>query len=213
MRCGSRPHSTAGHGHLVGGLGCVNTNDYVVLHFAADELQRIRAEATSPSLRPTTFRALCAHIWSVLSTARGLTPADGATKFVCYLGLRPRLLPPLSPQFLGSPIVEIATVLPVATVCMGSLADVATALDNSLRRFDASTLPALLHSFAYEDHPSRWCHGMFGRKHVALTSWQHNNLYGVQFVRGHKPRYVDGVIDAFLDGLGSVMEAGPGTGE
>ena len=188
-------------------------NKYLVLHFAADELQRIRAEATAPSLRPSTFRALCAHMWSVVSNARGLRPADGASKFICYLGVRPKLLPPLPPHFLGSPVVEVATILPAATVCMGSLADIAAALNQSLRRFDASTLPALLHSFAYEDHPSRWCHGMFGRKHVALTSWQHNNLYEVQFVRGHRPRYVDGVIDAFLDGLGAVMEAGPGSGD
>ena len=188
-------------------------NEYAALHFAADELQRMRLDATSPTLRPTTLRALSAHLWRVICTARGLAGEESATKFVCYVGLRPKLPTPLPASFLGSPTLEATTLLSAATVCAGPLADVAAAIDHSLHRFDAATLPALLHAFAFEDHPNRWSHGMFGRNHVLLTSWQHLSLYDVQFIPGHSVRYVDGVFDDFLDGLVTVMEAGSGSGD
>ena len=188
-------------------------NEYVVLHFTADELHRIRRDATSPTLHPSTLRALSAYLWRIICTARGLAGEESATRFVCYLGLRPKLPTPLPSNFLGSATLEVTTKLPASTVCAGPLTDVAAAIQQSLQCFDSTTLPALLHTFAFEDHPNRWCHGMFGRNHVLLTSWQHNNVYGVQFVDGHVPRYVDGSFDDFLDGLATVMEAGPDIGD
>ena len=173
----------------------------------------MKAAATSSTFKPSTLRALSAHLWRVICIARGLASEERAVSFVCYLGLREKLPTPLPLTFLGSPTLEATPSLSADTVCTGPLANVAAAIDRCIHSFNSTTLPALLHAFAFEDHPTRWCHGMFGRYHLALTSWQHNQLYDVQFVTGQRPRYVDGVVDELLDGKATVIEAGPASAD
>ena len=184
--------------------------DYYVLHFAADDLQRIRLEATSPSFRPSTLVALSAHLWTAICIARGLTGDGSTAQFVCNIGLRSRLPSPLPSAFIGSPVLEVTTRLPASIVCSRQLVEVASAIQETISSFNAATMPPLLHSFAFEDHPTRWCHGMWGRRHVALTSWQHSGLQDVQFVPGCYPRYVDAIFDDSTDGFFTVLEAGQG---
>jgi hypothetical protein len=144
--------------------------DYYALHFAADELQRMRLEATTPAFTPSTLLALSAHLWSAICVARGLADDGGTAQFVCNIGLRSRLPSPLPSTFIGSPVLEVTTRLPASIVCSKRLADLASAIHQTISKFNGATMPPLLHSFAYEDHPSRWCHGMWGRRHVALTA-------------------------------------------
>ena len=185
--------------------------DYYALHFAPDELQRMRLEATTPAFRPSMLQALGAHLWRAICLARGLADDGGSTQFVSNMGLRSRLPSPLPTTCLGSPVLEVTTKLPVSTVLFGQLSDVASAIQQTLSSIDATTVPPLLHSLAYEDHPARWLHGMFGRRHVAFTSWQHCAVQNVQFVSGHSPRYVDVSFLNSLDGFATILETGSGS--
>ena len=189
--------------------------DYYALHFAAEEVHRMRLEATTPSFRPSTLLALSTHLWRTICEARGQAgeEGEGTAAFVCNIGLRSRLPQPLPSTAVGSPVLEVTTTLPVSVVCSGQAADVAFAIHRTISAFNATTLPPLLHSFAFEDHPTRWCHGMWGRRHVALTSWQHSGLQEVQFVPGCTPRYVDAIFDDSTDGFFTVMEAAHGPGD
>ena len=183
--------------------------DYYALHFAADELRRMRLAATTPHFRPSTLQALGAHLWRAICVARGLEGDRGEAHFVNNIGLRSRLPSPIPSTCLGSPVLEVTTTLPVSTVLSGPMADVASAIQQTLSSVNATTVPALLHSFAYEDHPARWCHGMFGLRHVAFTSWQHCDVQDVQFpVPGHTPRYIDVSFLNSTDGFATIMEAG-----
>ncbi|TVY42331.1 Anthranilate N-benzoyltransferase protein [Lachnellula occidentalis] len=180
-----------------------------ILHFSASEIQYIYTKVTSSkeAAEMSKLDALLAHIWTRINAARNLEPGT-ITYLDMTLGLRPRIVPPLPNNFLGSPIMNAA--IPTTTPTSStppSLAAVASTIRNTLKAFTPESIAAQLHDLAFEVSPQRIWRCFLGKKHIILTTWLYLGLDKVDFVgeKGGKVRYVWPIMPA-VDGLVDVVE-------
>lgn len=181
---------------------------HYIIHFSNQEVRRIWQDASSTATaRISRLDALLAHIWTLLIRARQLDQDFDETFMDISFGLRQRLVPPLPDSFLGSPLAHAA----VSTKSHTTLSEKASSLRTTLARFDAQTIPALLHSMAYHVSPQRQWNAFLGKRHTLVTSWLRLGVYDVDFGTGKGARYVDPGMPN-IDGLLQVMEGGSGDG-
>ncbi|KAG6897200.1 hypothetical protein C0992_003497 [Termitomyces sp. T32_za158] len=177
---------------------------YYLVDFSSRELHAMWEEANSFS-RVSHLDALQAHIWNLVLRARKLV--DGECYLDVVLGFRNRLNPPLPASFLGSPITTIKVTADAKEAVGLELGPMAATIRSTLNAFDASTLPALLHEFAYEVSPRRTWTAFFGSRNTILTSWLHEELrmHDMDFGTG-RPTHVEAVMPR-VDGCIQIMEA------
>ncbi|TVY14557.1 Hydroxycinnamoyltransferase 2 [Lachnellula arida] len=187
-----------------------------VLHFSASEIQHIYTQATSSqeAAKISKLDALLAYVWTRINAARNLDPGT-ITYLDMTFGLRPRIIPPLPPNFLGSPIMNAAipTTIPTSST-PASLPAVASTIRNTLKEFTPESIAAQLHDLAFEVSPQRIWRCFPGKRHIMLTAWLYLGLDEVDFVgeKGGKVRYVWPVMPA-IDGLVDVLETVGGKGD
>ncbi|KAG6910208.1 hypothetical protein DXG01_012343 [Tephrocybe rancida] len=177
---------------------------HYLLDFSPSELQAMWKDASSYS--PVShLDALLAHIWNLIIRARKL---DGEYHLDVTFGFRHRLSPQLPPSFLGSPLTLTKVTATAQDAANHVLGPMAASIRSSLRAFDASTLPALLHEMAFEASPLRTWSAFFGSRNTIITSWLQLGMRDVDFGRG-PPIHVDAVMPS-TDGCVQVMETGQG---
>jgi hypothetical protein len=179
-----------------------------ILHFTASEITNIYNAATSsPEIKLSKLDTLLAHIWMRINAARNLPP-DITTYLDITLGLRSRIEPPLPPAFLGSPILNAAVPTTTSSSPSGSLAqltDSATQIRQTVQKFSAPAIAALLHDMAFEVSPQRLWRAFLGSHHVLVTSWLNLGLEEVEFLGNGRLRHVEPVMP-FCDGLVDILE-------
>lgn len=77
------------------------------LHFSAELLKRIKAEAVKGAAEGqtyTTFECLLGHLWKCITRARGLENEEGETRSLIAVNARRRLNPPLPKDYFGNVI-------------------------------------------------------------------------------------------------------------
>ncbi|KAI9837350.1 MAG: hypothetical protein M1819_000424 [Sarea resinae] len=190
----------------------------LILHFTADEVQRLwEAASLSSDITITRMDAILAHVWTLINRARGVTSTPENPVYMnLTFNLRPRVSPPLPTTFIGSPIQLAAVTLPSPSLSQTTARDptitaMAQAIHSTLSLFTQSpnALPALLHSQAHEPHPTRFWQGLLGSHNLIITPWTQIGLHEVDFIgTGQKPRYAGGVMPDGCDGVVVVAEAG-----
>ncbi|XP_010666565.3 protein ENHANCED PSEUDOMONAS SUSCEPTIBILITY 1 [Beta vulgaris subsp. vulgaris] len=90
-----------------------------IFHFSASSMAKLKAKANAgaKNMLPTlsSYKALCGLIWRAITRARKLS-CDEDTKFILTVNIRPRLNPPLSPDYFPNSVV-----LAIATAKVGEL--------------------------------------------------------------------------------------------
>ncbi|XP_010694630.2 protein ENHANCED PSEUDOMONAS SUSCEPTIBILITY 1 [Beta vulgaris subsp. vulgaris] len=90
-----------------------------IFHFSAASMAKLKAKANAEvkNMLPTlsSYKALCGLIWKAITRARKLS-SDEDTRFILAVNIRPRLNPPLSPDYFANSFVTA-----VATAKVGEL--------------------------------------------------------------------------------------------
>ncbi|KAK7449176.1 hypothetical protein VKT23_013325 [Stygiomarasmius scandens] len=186
---------------------------YRLVHFSREEIiamwsASVSAISQTTSIPPKVSKldALFAHLWTLIVRARGLSEQESQVHLDTTIGFRPRLSPPLPPHFLGSPILNIPVSLPASKVGPSA----AATIRESMQRYDASALAALLYEMAYVVDPSRRWNTFLGERHTIATSWLESRpgmgAYDVDYGFG-RPRMVESLMPE-CDGCVQVMESG-----
>ncbi|KAE8409552.1 transferase family-domain-containing protein [Aspergillus pseudonomiae] len=189
---------------------------YTQLHFTGPELDHLRHFACT-QLGPqqgsiSRLDALLAHIWTLITQARGHAHSLDKVYLNLTLSARPRVSPPLPETFLGSPIFITHACATGAEVCASSLGENASRIREVMQQFTPDTLGAMLYDAGMEVAPQRLWQGFMGTKHTLVTSWLRLGVYEVDFGgHGLRPRYVHAVMPK-MDGCVQVMDAGVGDG-
>jgi hypothetical protein len=135
-------------------------------------------------------------------------------------GFRPRVNPPLPDTFLGSPITHAAIESTISNPEEAGEGDsqalplLARSIRNTLSKFTADKIAAILHDKAYEVAPQRLWTACLGRHYILLTTWVRSGVYDIDIIgRGGdgkeesgRPKYVEALMPA-MDGLVEVLEA------
>jgi hypothetical protein len=175
-----------------------------LIEFSAAELQAIWADASANSdVNVSHADALLAHLWSLIIRARGLEHDEPHYLDVTF-GLRGRLDPPLPSNYLGSPLTLTKVRSTGRQAAMHQLGEIAASIRSSLSEFDGSSLPALLHEFAFESDAGRMWNAFFGQRNTIVTSWLQLGVREVDFGRGI-PMKVEAVMPS-VDGVLQLME-------
>ncbi|OAF99545.1 uncharacterized protein CC84DRAFT_1103478 [Paraphaeosphaeria sporulosa] len=189
---------------------------HVVVHYTSEQLERIWSAAAGGnsgkgSGRLSRHDALVAHVWALVNRVRGAENGDVDSEVHCdiSIGLRTRVEPPLSPSFLGSPLLNVKTTLPWSVASsVAALPRIASSIKATLSCFTPAAVAAQIYATAYELAPQRLWQAFLGRQHVIVTSWAHTGLYGCDFGTGLTPAYVHPIMP-LVDGCVQVMEARP----
>lgn len=174
------------------------------LRFNAEELRAMWEDASS-SARVSHLDALLAHIWTLISRARGLAHDEEHYLDVTF-GFRSRLNPPLPETFLGSPLTLARVASTGGDASNHAVGTMAASIRSALAQFNANTLPALLHDMAYEASAQRLWNAFLGRHNTIVTSWLSLGIHDIDFGTG-PPVHVDAVMPS-ADGCVQVMEPG-----
>ncbi|KAE8373326.1 transferase family-domain-containing protein [Aspergillus bertholletiae] len=191
---------------------------YTQLHFTGPELDHLRHLARSqlptshsPETGPpiiSRLDALLAHIWQLITQARALQHCPDQVYLNVTLGARPRLIPPLPPSSLGSPIFIAHAHARATDICASPLGHTAARIRAAIQHFQPDTLGAMLYDAGREVAPQRLWQGFMGQRHTLVTSWLRTGVYDVGFDgRALRPRYVHAVIPK-MDGCLQVMDSG-----
>jgi len=194
---------------------------HYVLHFSAQEIEHIFFLANTPPQpsRISKHDALLAHTWARINKSRELEPGT-KTYLEMTFGFRSRVNPPLPDAFLGSPITHAAIESTISNPGEEGEGDsqalplLARNIRNTLSKFTADEIAAILHDKAYEVAPQRLWTACLGRHYILLTTWVRSGVYDVDFVSrggdgkegGGPPSYVEALMPA-MDGLVEVLEA------
>jgi hypothetical protein len=181
----------------------------VHIHFNSEEIGSLWKKATAESTTQVSqLDALLAHLWQRLSVARQLDNLKDIYQNV-VLGIRPRLSPPLSNNFLGSPTMHIHTAMRPHEIIHASIGKVAEAIRSSTGRFGRHTLHTLLHNFTYEAGAQRLWQFFIGQRHTTVTTWLKLGASSLEFAGGCSPRHVHFLLPNTMDGIIKIMEAPP----
>jgi hypothetical protein len=172
------------------------------VNFSSNELQAMWEEASSIS-RVSHLDALLAHIWGLIMRAQGMEHDEEHYLDVTF-SLRSRLTPKLPDNYLGSPLTLTKVTSTGSDATNNELGKMAAYIRSSLKSFDSSTLPALLHEMAFLAGAQRLWNAFLGRRHTIVTSWLQLGIQEVDFGMG-VPNYVDAVMPN-CDGCVQVME-------
>ena len=189
---------------------------HTTFFFSAAEANAIYLHAAANAQTRISHQdALLAHLWVALIRARGLKEGEEHFFDVSIDGRR-RLLKPLPPSFIGSPIFNagVATkVLPATTSSPTSgaqdVADKAAAIRNTVARFDGDAVAALLHEMCFELGGQRRWNCFLGDYHTIVTSWVGVGVGEVVFEEGKKARWAEPLVPP-CDGVVIVSEGGSG---
>lgn len=158
---------------------------------------------------------MLARLWAALIRARGLKDGEEHSIAVSIDGRR-RLQKPLSPLFIGSPILNVgvttkATVTTSPASSGRDVADKAAAIRNNVSKFDGEAVAALLHEMCFELGGQRRWNCFLGDYHTIVTSWVGIGVGEVVFEAGKKVRWAEALIPP-CDGVVIVGEGGVGGG-
>ncbi|KAF2444436.1 hypothetical protein P171DRAFT_432470 [Karstenula rhodostoma CBS 690.94] len=186
---------------------------HAVVHYTSEQLERIWSAAAAglDAGKLSRHDALVAHVWAIVNRARGPEKGDVDSEVHCdiSIGLRTRVEPPLSPSFLGSPLLNAKTTLPWSVASsVADLPRIASSIKATLSCFTPAAVAAQIYATAYELAPQRLWQAFLGRQHVIVTSWAHTRLYECDFGKGLTPAYVHPIMP-LVDGCVQVMEARP----
>ena len=186
---------------------------YTHLHFTGAEISRLHSMALETGSRGDISRldALLAHLWMAITRARGQAKSPRPVYMDLSLGTRPRVSPALPDTFIGSPLFLTYIGRTASSICRGILGETASRIRETIKRFTADAVGAMLHDAAHEVSPQRLWQGFLGSEHTLVTSWLRLRLYEVDFVGGNKPRYVHAVMPK-MDGCLQVMDSGVSDG-
>ncbi|KAI9752548.1 MAG: hypothetical protein M4579_005585 [Chaenotheca gracillima] len=185
-----------------------------VVHFTRKELESMRQAAAKDVPTITRFShmdALLAHVWGLITRARGLIHDERPVYMDLAFDLRPRLSPPLPDSFLGSPIMMArisSTGAEASASTLESPGQIASIIRSTMNQFNYSSLPAYLHDAAHEVNSQRIWQGFLGNRHTIATSWVGQGMYEMDFGAGRPPRFAEGVMQS-CDGLIHLVEASP----
>ncbi|KAF9248780.1 hypothetical protein DTO006G1_4407 [Penicillium roqueforti] len=182
---------------------------YTQLHFTGAELSKFQAAALDTGSRGDISRldALLAHLWIAITRARGQANSSRPIYMDLSLGTRPRVSPALPDTFIGSPLFLTHVGGTASSICQEILGETASRIRETMKRFTADAVGAMLHDAAHEVSPQRLWQGFLGPEHTLVTSWLRLQVYEVDFVGGDKPRYVHAVMPK-MDGCLQVMDSG-----
>ncbi|CAF4190929.1 unnamed protein product, partial [Adineta steineri] len=176
---------------------------HYLVSFTVDEIKNMWEDASSNSeIRISRLDALLAHIWMLIIRARELSHDQQPIYLDVTLGLRSRLDPPLSENFVGSPII----LGNVSTIGIQSIGKMALSIRSTLSKFNSSSIGPMLHELAFELSPNRLWNAFLGRRNTIVTSWLHLKTYEVDFGIG-VPRFVNALMPS-VDGCVHLLENG-----
>lgn len=172
--------------------------------------------------------ALLAHVWAAINRARFPRSTNFTTTSVpgandqtdvylnVALGARTRVQPPLPDGFIGSPNFPLVYVQGAVRSAArdgddesmrDSIGATARKIRETIGKFTAEAMGALLHDAAHEISPQRLWQAFMGKNHTLVTSWLRLRAYDLHFDgTGQRPRYVHAVMPK-CDGLVQVMDA------
>ncbi|CAL5869533.1 uncharacterized protein PFLUO_LOCUS3763 [Penicillium psychrofluorescens] len=129
---------------------------YTQLHYPGTELDRLKEQARADG-RPDISRldALLAHIWAMVSRARGHGDSTEDVFLNFTLGARVRVSPPLSESFIGSPLFITHIKASGASACTSSVGQTASQIRDTMLQFTPDAMGAMLHDAAHEVSPQR----------------------------------------------------------
>ncbi|CAF0884719.1 unnamed protein product [Adineta steineri] len=176
---------------------------HYLVSFTVDEIKNMWEDASSNSeIRISRLDALLAHIWMLIIRARELSHDQQPIYLDVTLGLRSRLNPPLSENFVGSPII----LGNVSTIGIQPIGKMALSIRSTLSKFNSSSIGPMLHELAFELSPNRLWNAFLGRRNTIVTSWLHLKTYEVDFGIG-VPRFVNALMPS-VDGCVHLLENG-----
>ncbi|KAI0475555.1 transferase family protein [Xylariaceae sp. FL0804] len=184
---------------------------FAIIHFPGAELDRMKAAARAEkNARADISRldVLLARLFRAINQARGTGDLLSEDVFLnVSLDVRRRVSPPLAENFIGSPLFLTHVGATGSEACTSSLGHLASRLRETMGRFGAEAMGALLHDMAYEISPQRLWQAFLGSRHLLATSWLRLPLYDVDFDNsGRQPRYVHSVMPK-CDGIVQTMDA------
>ena len=188
---------------------------HTTFFFSAAETHAIHHRAAANTeTRISHQDALLAHLWAALIRARGLKEGEEHSLAVSIDGRR-RLLKPLPPSFIGSPILNVAIPTTAAATDISpanrakDIAGKAAALRNNVAQFDGDGVAALLHEMCFELGGQRRWNCFLGDLHAIVTSWVGVGFAEVVFEEGKRVRWAEVLIPP-CDGVVIVSEGGVG---
>lgn len=183
--------------------------DYYLIYFSPEELAGMWREATMTSTGHVShLDAILSHMWILINRAKDLQQDEDFVYLDVTIGIRARLSPPLPDAFMGSPIL-LTNVTKKGTEASApeAIGSIASTIRSFVSRFNAATLPALLHDVSYQDSGQRyWC-AFFGKRNTIVTSWLQQDVYRVDFGGKGSARYVEAIMPN-VDGCLHIMSAG-----
>lgn len=188
---------------------------HTTFFFSAAETHAIYLHAAANTRTRISHQdAVLAYLWAALIRARGLEGGEEHSLAVSIDGRR-RLLKPLPPSFIGSPIFNVG--IPTKAVITASpagsakdIADKAAAIRNNVAKFDGEAVAALLHEMCFELGGQRRWNCFLGDHHTIVTSWVGIGVGEVVFEEGKKVRWAEPLIPS-CDGVVIVGEGGVGS--
>jgi hypothetical protein len=182
-----------------------------IIYFSSHEVENmhneveegINKEGKREGAKISHLDTLIAHIWTLITRARGVDNEDGTVNLTYAVGVRNRLSPALPSSFVGSPLL-IASVVQRGREAT-EIKHTAEAIRNVLAKFTPPALGAHFHDLAYETSPQRFWVSSFGKRGCIFTSWLRLDPF-FSFFENTPLRYVEPVMPK-VDGCLQVMEA------
>ncbi|KAF2106365.1 transferase family-domain-containing protein [Lophiotrema nucula] len=179
-----------------------------IFHFSGSEVDAIHAGAQIENQPVGRQQALIAYIWRTVNRARGWSADGREMNLGMTFDLRRRLGLPTT--FLGSAVIHADAHLPGRDICNGSLNELSIKVKDTLNRYDATSLRALLHVLAYEKDPAKFAGqpgGLPPDRNLIVSIIPRMGFYDAIF-EGQVPKFVTPTT-ILIKGLVMVMDARP----
>ncbi|XP_074314722.1 putative acetyltransferase At3g50280 [Silene latifolia] len=125
-----------------------------IFHFSSKSISMLKAQANEECglhNNISSFQALCGLMWRSITRSRNLRP-DYEVKFAVAINARPRLDPPLSPEYFRSFYVTAKCVYKAGDLLSNGLGQAALLINQIIKMYDDEGTRRVLKQ--YEEQPS-----------------------------------------------------------